>query len=114
MKESLKIYSRDFKEKAVLLSYQRGNIAQVEKELEISSSLLSRWRQDYEKFGVGSFPGSGYLRLSPQQRIIHDLEKKINESDSKFDILKNGSTYLCESKPMIFYFIESNEKKIFY
>ena len=51
------------------------------------------------------------MRLSPQQKIIHDLEKKISESESKFDILKNGTTYLCEKKQMVFHFIESNEKK---
>lgn len=68
MKKNIKIYDRNFKEKAVLLSFEKNNIEQVERELGITKSLLNRWRQDYIKYGSGSFPGTGYLKLDPNKK----------------------------------------------
>lgn len=75
MKENRKTYDRNFKEKAVQLSYERDNISQLAKELGITAPLLYKWRQDYQEFGTGSFPGKGKLKLSPEQEKIHELEK---------------------------------------
>ncbi|MEN2416217.1 IS3 family transposase [Flavobacterium mesophilum] len=105
-----RIYGRAFKIQAVLLSYRKGNIELVEKELGITPSLLNRWRQDYQKYGIGSFPGNGYLRLNAAQKRIYEIEKKINDSDLKLEILKKGSTSILQGRPMIFRFIQSHEK----
>jgi transposase-like protein len=106
-----KIYDRDFKVKAVLLSYERGNKAQIGKELNIDSSLLTRWQKDYEKYGIESFPGTGYLKLNSVEKKVYELEKKIKEADLKFEILKKGNSFLFQGKLMIFDFIHNNEKK---
>lgn len=111
MEENTKYYDRDFKIKAVLLSFERNAIAQVARELEIKSSLLYLWRVDYKKLGVESFPGFGNLRLTTEQKRLQQLEKKIKESELKFEILKNGAEYLNKGKPFIFHFIKINEKK---
>jgi len=105
-----KIYDYDFKVKAVLLSYERWNKAEVGKELNINSSLLTRWQQDYERYGTESFPGSGYLKLNSTEKKVYELEKKIKEVDLKFEILKKGSNLLCQGKFVIFEFIHNNEK----
>jgi len=105
-----KIYTRDFKERAVLLSFERGNIEQVERELEITHSLLNRWRQDYLKYGSGSFPGTGFLKCSRDQKRIHELEKNIKKVDLNFEILKNAALHLYQGKQMVFQFISDNEK----
>jgi len=105
-------YDRIFKEKAVHLSYIKGNIIHVEKELNITKSLLCKWRKEYEKFGVQSFcgNGNGYTRLSPGQLKINELQRKANRSEIEYEILKKGSRYLSQEKSKIFNFIESNEK----
>ena len=90
MKENRKTYDRNFKEKAVQLSYERDNISQLAKELGITAPLLYKWRQDYKEFGTGSFPGKGKLKLSPEQEKIHELEKKLKETELERDILKKA------------------------
>lgn len=90
MKENRKTYDRNFKEKAVQLSYERDNISQLAKELGITAPLLYKWRQDYQEFGTGSFPGKGKLKLSPEQEKIHELEKKLKEAELERDILKKA------------------------
>lgn len=90
MKENRKTYDRNFKEKAVQLSYERDNISQLARELGIKASLLYKWRQDYQEFGTGSFPGKGKLKLSPEQEKIHELEKKLKETELERDILKKA------------------------
>ena len=90
MKENRKNYDRIFKEKAVQLSYERDNISLLAKELGITAALLYKWRQDYQEFGMGSFPGKGNLKLSPEQEKIHELEKKLKEAELERDILKKA------------------------
>jgi transposase len=90
MKENRKTYGRNFKEKAVQLSYERDNISQLAKELGITAPLLYKWRQDYQEFGTGSFPGKGKLKLSPEQEKIYELEKKLKETELERDILKKA------------------------
>lgn len=88
MKENRKAYGCNFKEKAVQLSYERDNISQLAKELGITAPLLHRWRQDYQEFGTGSFPGKGKPKLSPEQEKIREPEKKLKEAELECDILK--------------------------
>ncbi|MBZ4035925.1 IS3 family transposase [Flavobacterium sp. 17A] len=106
-----KIYDRDFKVNAVLLSYKKGNKAEVGRELNIDSSLLTRWQQDYEQYGTESFPGTGFLKLNSTEKIVFALEKRIKEADLKFEILKKGNNLLHQGKFEIFRFIQANEKK---
>ena len=107
----MKKYERTFKENAVKLSYERGigQIASIERELGITSSCLYRWRQDFEKFGAGSFCGSGYLKLTSEQAVITNLEKKIKDSDLTLEILKSGSRYAAQGKIITKQFIENNK-----
>ncbi|TCN50543.1 transposase InsO family protein [Flavobacterium circumlabens] len=108
---AMKTYERAFKENAVKLSYERGKrqIASIERELGITPSCLYRWRQDFEKFGKGSFCGTGYLKLIPEQAIITNLEKKVKDSELTLEILKSGSTYVAQGKLMTKQFIEDNK-----
>lgn len=109
----MKNYDRAFKIKAVKLSYKRGKgqIASIERELGITASCLYRWRQDYEKFGTGSFCGTGYLKLTPEQSIIFNLKKKVKDSELTLEILKSGSRYVAQGKIPTKNFIENNKHK---
>ncbi|KAF2343056.1 transposase [Flavobacterium tistrianum] len=110
MKERKRVFSRDFKNRAVALSYEKGNIAVAAKELGILRCTLCRWRQDSLKYGSGSFPGFGRLKLSPEDRQIHDLEKKIIKTNLKFEILKKAGRFLLKERAQLFSFIAENEK----
>lgn len=109
----MKNYDRTFKMNAVKLSYKRGKgqIASIERELGITASCLYKWRRDFEKFGTGSFCGTGYLKLTPEQSIISNLEKKVKDSEMTLEILKSGSKYVAQGKVMTKEFIENNKHK---
>ncbi|WP_395045165.1 transposase [Flavobacterium sp.] len=63
MKTIRKIYSTSFKLKAVELSNEQSNITELARELGIRVTMLNKWRKDYEKFGTGSFPEKGTIKL---------------------------------------------------
>lgn len=106
-------YDRTFKENAVKLSYERGKkqIASFARELGIAPDSLYTWRKDFEKFGTGSFCGSGYLKLTTEQAIIVNLEKKVKDSEHTLEILKRGSKYVAQGKVMTKKFIENNKSE---
>jgi len=110
MKKNQKVYDRDFKQKAVLMSYQGDSIEKVEQELNITRSLLNRWRQDYIKYGEGSFSGCGNLRLSPEQKKLYLLEKRIEKAQLGCTIIKNGTCYLSGGRSTVYPYIQSCEK----
>ena len=72
--------------------------------------MLFTWREDYKKFGPGSFPGVGNLKLSPDQKCIYELEKKIRELDLRVDIIKSAQKYLNLGRVALFTFMLENEK----
>lgn len=90
MKQERRIYDRAFKTKAVELSNERTNISELARELGIKVALLYKWRNDYQEFGEGSFPGKGNLKLTPEQEKINDLEKKLKDAELERDILKKA------------------------
>jgi len=42
-------YDREFKRKAVELSFARGNAKEIAEELGIRPELLYRWRREYQR-----------------------------------------------------------------
>lgn len=104
-------YERTFKENAVKLSYGRGKgqIAGFARELGIAPDYLYKWRQDFEKYGTGSFCGCGHPKMTSEQAVITSLEKKIKDSKITLEILKKGTTYVSQGKIMTKNFIENNK-----
>ncbi|MDR6761829.1 transposase InsO family protein [Flavobacterium sp. 2755] len=93
-------YEPSLKEKAVRLSYERGEIRSIEREFGITRSCLGRWRKKF-----------AYLKLDPKDAIIVELNKKIKDSELTLEILKNGSKYVAQGKIMTKRFIENNSSK---
>lgn len=100
-----------FKENAVRLSYERKCLKDLAAELKIDPSVLCRWRREYNKFGAGSFPGPGYIRVHPDTKKLFELEKKSRISDLRLEILKYATPYLFKGKLTAYEFIKDNEKK---
>lgn len=96
----MKIYEHSFKENAVRLSYERGEVKNVARELKISRRSLVTWRKNFD-----------YLRLNPKDAVIVELNKKIKDSELTLEILKNGNEVGAQGKVMVKRFIEDNSSK---
>ena len=83
-------YTAEFKQKAVELSYARGNAVEVCRELGLNPSVLGRWRREAKKYGENSFPGKGNPKLTDEQREIAELMKKLRDVEIERDILKKA------------------------
>ena len=83
MKTTKKIYASVLKFKAIELSNERSNVTELVTEVGIRVTMLYKWRKEYEKFGAGSFPRAGTLKLSPEQKIISDLQAKLKDAELK-------------------------------
>ncbi|MFV8441849.1 transposase [Flavobacterium sp. LB2P44] len=85
MKQVRKMY-----DKAVQLSYELANISELARELGVTATKLYKWRKEFQVFGAGSFPGKGNLKLTPEQEKIHELEKRLKDSELERVILKKA------------------------
>lgn len=103
-------YDRDFKLKAIQLSYENGNVTQTARDLQISLRSLSLWRNIFIKNGDASFPGKGNSIASSDDKKIKNLKKKIKNINLKFEIIRNAREFVIKGKPFIFQFITENEK----
>ncbi len=92
MKTAKKFYSKEFKQKAVALSHERGNVSEVSKELGVRFDLLSRWRREYSKNPESSFSGKGkpVRQLSDELKEIARLKKELASVSMERDILKKA------------------------
>ncbi|WP_160373003.1 transposase [Flavobacterium hydrocarbonoxydans] len=109
-KKNRRVYERTFKEKAVLLSYERSCIEKVGEELGITKSLLNKWRKDFKKYGERSFPGHGNLLLNPEEEKIYLLKKRIKKAELDSFIIQTAAPYLSSGKLRIYFFIQDFEK----
>lgn len=111
MTKILRRYTADFKKNAVLLSYERKNVVNTAKELEINPKLLSKWRMIYCKYKEGSFPGEGKKRIYYEDSKIFESEKKLAESQLRLVILKESIKLRAQGKQALYNFINENKKK---
>ena len=77
-------YDPDFKRNAVLLSEEPGRtVLEVAENLGINSDLIYRWRRQMSESGELAFPGHGKIALTPDQKRIRELEKKLKNTELK-------------------------------
>ncbi|MFG4002260.1 IS3 family transposase [Flavobacterium aquidurense] len=111
MKQDKKSYSPDFKRNAVMLSFEKETINGVAQKLNVSSRAILHWRKNYIIFGEASFYGLGKIKLSPQEKKIYDLEKKIKKLNTEFEIINEAADYLHKGPLFTFQYIAENEQK---
>ena len=91
MKKERTVYDAAFKTRAVELSKERDNQSELARELGIKTGLLYKWRRSYESSGARPvFPGRGNEALTPEERRIRELEKKLKDAELERDILKKA------------------------
>jgi transposase len=61
LNQNRKKYNKEFKQKAVELSYATGNTKKIADELGIDKGLFYRWRKELKKYEGNSFPGHGTM-----------------------------------------------------
>jgi len=84
-------YDPEFKRNAVRLTDEPGRtIQEVAENLGINSDLIYRWRRQQLDNGELAFPGHGKLALTPDQKRIRELEKKLKDTAMERDILKKA------------------------
>jgi transposase len=89
MSKSRKTYSREFKLEALRLQETSGKTArQMEHELGIGATCLSRWQWKEEQEGEQAFPGRG--RLPEGEERIRQLERELEIARQERDILKKA------------------------
>ncbi|KAF2333781.1 IS3 family transposase [Flavobacterium daemonense] len=103
-------YNRDFKLRAIQLSYENGSVTQTARDLQISLKSLSLWRNILKKNGSTSFPGKGNSISSSEEKKIRILKKQIRNINLKFEIIRNAREFIMHDKSLIFQFIAENEK----
>jgi transposase len=97
MKKRNRNHSQSFKQKAVELSYVRGNTKQVCEELDVPYSVLHRWRKESKNYGKNSFPGRGKPKLTDEQKEIALLKRQLKDVSEENEILKKAVSIFSKS-----------------
>ncbi len=79
-------FTREFKLDAMERLESGASVAAVARALEVSPSLLQRWRQEFRQSPGRAFPGAGQRRLDPDR--VAQLERKIGQQTLEIDFLK--------------------------
>lgn len=92
MVKERKVYSKEFKEQAVLLSETCDKpVSKIAEDLGIRENLLWRWKKEYRKAGANSFPGNGNRQAgSDQEEEIRRLKQELHVVMMERDILKKA------------------------
>src|SRR5487761_589046 len=78
-------FTREFKLEAIE-RLESGASAAVARALEVSPSLLQRWRQEFRESPGAAFAGAGKRRQDPDR--VAQLERKIGQQTLEIDFLK--------------------------
>ena len=89
MTKTRRTYTDAFKREAVrLLESSDKTARQLEGELGIGQTCLSRWKRELEEKGEQAFPGQGHV--PPAQEQIQELKREIELLRQERDILKKA------------------------
>lgn len=87
MEKQRRIYSLEFKLKAVELSNQRGSLISVANELNVSSDNIKRWKKE---FNQGKLTGKTIPVKSKEEEELIRLRKELADVKMERDILKKA------------------------
>jgi transposase len=87
-----KIYTFEFKEQAVQLSYSNGKpVAETAADLGLAANVLHRWRREVKLTGR-AFPGHGKAR----DEEMAALKKQLKQAELERDILKKAVSFFAQ------------------
>ncbi len=83
---SRRTFTKEFKLAAVRRLEAGVSMAEVARGLEVSPSVLQRWRHEFRQAPGNAFPGNGQRRWSEGR--VAELERKIGQQAVEIDFLK--------------------------
>jgi transposase len=87
MERQRRIYSLEFKLKAVELSNKRGSLISVANELNVSSDNIKRWKKEFIQ---GKLTGKTIPVKSKEEEELLQLRKELADVKMERDILKKA------------------------
>jgi transposase len=97
MLETRRVFSKEFKLKAVELSNVRGNVQEIARELGIGAELIYRWRKEMQHKPDLAFSGNGRAQLTPEQKELAKLKRELADVKMERDILKKAVSIFSAS-----------------
>ena len=97
MKQVRTRHSKEFKIKAVELSYERGSVNEVSKELGINPETLRAWRKAIREGLLTHEAASKERPRSKEEMELSRLRKELYEVTQERDILKKAVTIFSKS-----------------
>ena len=90
-----KTYSREFKLEAIRLSETSGKgIAEVERDLGLSTNLLRKWRSDLKAKEGEAFVGKG--NQTEAENEIRRLRRELEVTRQERDLLKKAVAFFAK------------------
>lgn len=87
MERQRRIYSLEFKLKAVELSNERGILVSVANELNVITDNIKRWKKEFNK---GKLTNKSVSIKSPEEQELIRLRKELADIKLERDILKKA------------------------
>ena len=97
MKQTRKVYTKEFKLKAVELSNVRGNTQEVARDLGVKAELIYRWRKELSNSPDLAFSGNGNQQLTNEQKELKRLRRELSDVTMERDILKKAVSIFSKS-----------------
>lgn len=97
MKQVRERRTKEFKLKAVELSFERGNVSEVARELGINPEMLRQWRKAYKEGRLTAEGASKERPRSNEEIEIQRLRKELYEVTQERDILKKAVSIFSKS-----------------
>ncbi len=85
-----KVYDKEFKVRAVRMSYETSDMPQLAKELGIRVELLYRWRAEMSKVESKRFPGHGNKAMTLEEAETARLKRENDDLKMELEILKKA------------------------
>lgn len=81
-----RVFTEEFKRDAVRLANERGNVAEVARDLGVHQSVLARWKKCLETVSERPFPGKG----NPQDVELAQMKRELARLREENEILKKA------------------------
>ncbi len=88
-------YDSKFKERAVHLTNELGNVAAAARELGIGYSLLQSWLKSSE---MALAKGKGFALAIEERQEMDRLRKRLAETEEELEIIKKAAAYFAKER----------------
>lgn len=84
-----------FKERAVQLSRELGNVSAAARELGVGYSLLQSWIKSAE---MASTKGKGLAQAIEEKQELERLRRRLAETEEELEIIKKAAAYFAKER----------------